>query len=138
MKTTDFITESHHIVDSASAMHSDHEIQMAREECYHAASNAIELHRMLKKVSEQRGLEAWATEKITLANDYLRTVKEWLEYEMMSDVESHLPIDQVFSEDAGSTGSSSIATSMGGGNGFANGGPGTIARPKLTKKKIKQ
>ena len=81
MKTTDFITEAHHIVDSASAMHSDHEIQMAREECYHAASNAIELHRMLKKVSEQRGLEAWATEKITLANDYLRTVKEWLEYE---------------------------------------------------------
>ena len=83
-------------------------------------------------------MEAWASEKITLANDYLRTVKEWLEYEMMSDVESNLPIDQVFSEDAGSTGSSSIASSMGGGNGFANGGPGTITRPKLAKKKIKQ
>jgi len=137
MKTTDFITEAHHIVDSASEMHFDHEVQMAREECYHAASNAIELHRMLKKVGEQRGLDAWAAEKITLANDYLRTVKEWLEYEMMSEVESHLPDDHVFSEDAGSTGSSSIATSMGGGNGFANGGPGTIARPKLTKKKIK-
>lgn len=36
----------------------------------------------------------------------------------------------------GATGSSSIAGSMGGGNGFANGGPGTISR-STTKRKTK-
>jgi hypothetical protein len=36
---------------------------------------------------------------------------------------------------AETTSSGSVATSMGGGNGFVNGGPGTIARPKMKKKK---
>jgi hypothetical protein len=36
---------------------------------------------------------------------------------------------------AETTSSGRVATSMGGGNGFANGGPGTIARPKMKKKK---
>ena len=88
MKPTDFISEKHSIGQAAQEMHVDHEIQMARESCYNSASNAIELHRMLKQISEQEGLEAWASEKITLANDYLRTVKEWLEYELMSKFES--------------------------------------------------
>ena len=87
MKPTDFLPEKHSIGQAAISMHVDHEIQMAREECYHAATNAMELHRMLKHVSEEEGLQAWASEKITLANDYLRTVKEWLEYEIMSKLE---------------------------------------------------
>ena len=87
MKPTDFLPEKHSIGQAAINMHVDHEIQMAREECYHAATNAMELHRMLKHVTEEEGLQAWASEKITLANDYLRTVKEWLEYEIMSKLE---------------------------------------------------
>lgn len=87
MKPTDFLPEKHSIGQAAISMHVDHEIQMAREECYHAATSAMELHRMLKHVSEEEGLQAWASEKITLANDYLRTVKEWLEYEIMSKLE---------------------------------------------------
>jgi len=90
MKPTDFIPEKHHIGQAAMDMHVDHEIQMARENCYNAATNAIELHRMLKKVSEQEGLDAWASEKLSLANDYLRTVKEWLEYEIMSKMETQM------------------------------------------------
>ena len=87
MKPTDFIPEKHSLGQAAMNMHVDHEIQMAREECYHAATNAMELHRMLKQVSEEEGLQAWASEKITLANDYLRTVKEWLEYEIMTKMQ---------------------------------------------------
>lgn len=87
MKPTDFLPEKHSIGQAAVSMHVDHEIQMAREECYHAATNAMELHRMLKQISEEEGLKAWASEKITLANDYLRTVKEWLEYEIMTKLE---------------------------------------------------
>jgi hypothetical protein len=65
----------------ADHMEQDHEVQMARADCFHAAKNAIELHRLLKNISERQGLEGWVSEKITLAADYLRTVKEYMEYE---------------------------------------------------------
>lgn len=100
MKTTDFIKESQ-IADDAHIMHADHEIQMAREECYHSAANAIKLHKLLKQVSEQEGIDAWASEKISLANDYLRTVCEWLEYELMSkNSESEMTIPAAFDEES--------------------------------------
>lgn len=83
MKTTDFIKEGY-IADDADAMHKDHEVQMARQDCYNAAKDAIELHKLLKSVSEMQGLEGWVSEKLTLAADYLKTVRQHLEYEMMS------------------------------------------------------
>jgi hypothetical protein len=117
MKPTDFIKENHHIVQAVVEMHDDHEIQMAREQCYNAASNAIELHRMLKHITERQGLEGWVQEKITLANDYLRQVKEWMEYEIMHkvnqmDAGSSMPLEQV-GEDAtgGASSAGGIATS---------------------------
>lgn len=117
MKPTDFILpEKHHIGQAAVDMHVDHEIQMARENCYHAATNAMELHRMLKKVSEQEGIDAWASEKISLASDYLRTVKEWLEYEIMTKMETQIAEETVEQEinefaSAGASGVGGIATS---------------------------
>lgn len=87
MKSKDFVKED--IISDVSEMHSDHEVQMAREECYHSAENAIALHKLLKHVSEQQGLEGWVSEKITLANDYLKTVREYLEYELMSGGAGH-------------------------------------------------
>jgi hypothetical protein len=82
MKTTDFITENQFIGDDAHAMHTDHEVQMSRSDCYSAAKYAIELHKLLKNVSEMHGLDGWVSEKLTLANDYLRTVHEYLTHEM--------------------------------------------------------
>jgi hypothetical protein len=87
MKPTEFIVETSQIAQEADDMHSDHEVQMARSDCYSAAKYAIELHRMLKEVSEQQGLDGWVSEKITLANDYLRTVHEYLSHEMAHDQE---------------------------------------------------
>lgn len=84
MKTSDFINEPQAIVADVQAMHDDHEVQMAREQCYRIASNAIALHKLLQTVSERRGLDGWVSEKITLANDYCQTVKEYLEYELMT------------------------------------------------------
>ena len=89
MKTTDFINES--FVDDAAAAHQDHEVQMARSDCYNAAKYAIELHKLLKNISEQEGLDGWVSEKITLANDYLRTVTEYLRYEQQSSAQSDMP-----------------------------------------------
>ena len=79
MKTTDFIKED--IGEDAHAMHQDHEVQMARSDCYNSAKYAIELHKMLHHIGEQQGLDGWVSEKITLANDYLRTVWEYLRHE---------------------------------------------------------
>jgi hypothetical protein len=83
MKTTDFIKENKFIGDDAHAMHQDHEVQMARSDCYNAAKYAIELHKLLKNISEMEGLDGWVSEKITLANDYLRTVAEYLRHEQL-------------------------------------------------------
>ena len=83
MKSLDFLTET--IVDDAATMHQDHEVQMARKECYHAAEHAIAIHRLLRTLSETTGLEGWVSAKITLANDYLNTVREHLEYNLLQD-----------------------------------------------------
>lgn len=112
MKPTDFITENHNIVQAVVEMHDDHEIQMAREQCYNAASNAIELHRMLKHITERQGLEGWVQEKITLANDYLRQVKEWMEYELMNKVDSSSVIPMGETASAGGTSGGAVATVM--------------------------
>jgi hypothetical protein len=82
MKSYDFLTEG--IVEDAHEMHQDHEVQMARKDCYQAAENAIALHKLLRHVSENQGIEGWVAAKITLASDYLNTVREYLEYELMN------------------------------------------------------
>lgn len=72
------------IGEDASLMEADHEVQMARSECYQSAKNAIEIHKMLKSISESTGLDAWVSKKISIASEYLRAVKEYLEYENIS------------------------------------------------------
>jgi hypothetical protein len=89
MKPTDFIVEG--IGEDADAMHKDHEVQLARQDCYNAAKNAIELHKLLSSVSEQEGLEGWISEKLTLAADYLNTVKEYYEYQRRTATHFMLP-----------------------------------------------
>lgn len=84
MKSNDFLSED--IASDAHEMHLDHEVQMARKDCYTAADDAIALHKLLRNVSEQQGLEGWVAAKITLASDYLKTVREHLEYQLMSQV----------------------------------------------------
>ena len=135
MKTTDFIKED--IVSDAAEMHQDHVVQMARKDCYTAADDAIALHKLLRNISESQGIEGWVAAKITLAADYLGTVREYLEYELMSaqgPMADVLDSSQDLAEDGG-TSSGSVATSMGGGNGFANGGPGTVKRVTIKKTK---
>ena len=190
MKTKDFLKED--IVSDAAEMHLDHEVQMARKDCYTAADDAIALHKLLRNVTEQQGLEGWVAAKITLAADYLNSVREHLEYQMMSsrapEQEMEVAVAEATwingkkqddkelvwkqtsmsyeeackkygkenckiegktgrGEDAvlvkvprvnedGGTSAGSVASSMGGGNGFVNGGPGTVKR--ITTKKVKK
>jgi hypothetical protein len=82
MKSLDFLKEG--FVEDASEAHQDHEVQMARQECFNTAENALALHNLLRNISEAQGLEGWVSSKITLANDYLKRVREYLEYEFLT------------------------------------------------------
>jgi len=57
----------------------DHEVEMARSDLFQAAQNAQKVFAMIKDVGEEEGLEGWVQEKIIKANDYLNTVREYLE-----------------------------------------------------------
>jgi hypothetical protein len=142
MKTTDFIVENQ-IVDSAESMHKDHEVQMARQDCYNAAEAEIELHHLLKTITEIDGLDGWVSEKITLAADYLKTVRDYLQYEHDAGQDQTMPavsfesIENKFNSIVENTSSSSIAvavTPLGGGK-PSNGVPkklgNVLRRPKV-------
>lgn len=57
----------------------DHEVTMARNDCYQSAVNATKIFKMLDQISEMQGIDGWVASKITLAADYLNTVREYLE-----------------------------------------------------------
>lgn len=57
----------------------DHEVSMAQADLYKMARYARDLHNMLDNFDE---LEGWVQAKITLASDYISTVKHYLEYEL--------------------------------------------------------
>ena len=84
MKPTEFIVENSIIAQEADDMHRDHEVQMARSQMYSAAQAAIEIHRLLKDISEMEGIEGWVASKLTLASEYLESVRDYLKYEAVS------------------------------------------------------
>jgi hypothetical protein len=57
----------------------DHEVEMARSDLFSAAKNAKKVYEMIKDVGEDEGLDGWVQEKIIKANDYLNTIREYLE-----------------------------------------------------------
>ena len=97
MKTNEFLKED------------DHEASMARAELVQIAKNAIALAKM---IHEGDNLPGWVSSYITLANDYLNSVHEHMEYECNKE--------PTIAENAsaGATASGAVATSMGGGAGF--------------------
>tara|TARA_B100000902_G_scaffold372547_1_gene399643 strand:+ start:196 stop:1176 length:981 start_codon:yes stop_codon:yes gene_type:complete len=63
----------------------DHEVQMARADLYKIAKYAIQMHEMLKGVSEEQGLDGWVQSKITKAADYMGSVYHHMDYEQKFD-----------------------------------------------------
>jgi hypothetical protein len=64
----------------------DHEVEMARSDLFSAAKNAQQVYSMIKDVGEDEGLEGWVQEKIIKANDYLNTIREYLEGKQVQGV----------------------------------------------------
>lgn len=65
--------------DDAHSVDRDHEVQMARAQLYNLAGDAIALYKSLKHVSEEQGLEGWVQSKITLAQDYISDIRNWMD-----------------------------------------------------------
>lgn len=70
--------------DDAMSVDRDHEVQMARAQLYHLAQDAIRLHKLLKGISEEEGIEGWMQSKITLAADYIKSTADYLEYDRLT------------------------------------------------------
>jgi hypothetical protein len=64
----------------------DHEVEMARSDLISAAKNAESIYRMIESTSEDEGLQGWVQEKIIKANDYLNSVREYLEGKQVQGV----------------------------------------------------
>ena len=63
----------------------DHEVEMARSDLFQAAKNAQKVYNLIKNISEDQGLEGWVQEKIIKANDYLNTIREYLEHKTLAE-----------------------------------------------------
>ena len=63
----------------------DHEVEMAKSDLFQAAKNAKTVYELIADVSEDEGLEGWVQEKIIKANDYLNTIREYLEHKMLQN-----------------------------------------------------
>lgn len=62
----------------------DHEVEMARQQAYSAARDAIRVYELLTRISEQQGLEGWVQAKLTRAAEYLSAVADNLEYDSVA------------------------------------------------------
>jgi hypothetical protein len=146
MKSTEFLAENSVIAQEADDMHRDHEVQMARSQMYSAAQAAIEIHRLLKDISELEGLEGWVQSKLTLASQYLESVRDHLKYQAVSQESEMMPfaesaadyaLDKMINEMAtgGASSAGGVATSMGGpGYKSTSGVPKKLGNSHKTKK----
>ena len=67
------------IKEELEEAHMDREGDMAKGQLYHIAKNAMTLFDSLK---DEDQLEGWVQSKITKAGDYMKSVRDYLEYEM--------------------------------------------------------
>jgi hypothetical protein len=73
--------------------HLDHEVRMAHGELLNLAQNSAELYDMLRNVGEREGLPGWISSYITLANDYVESVIQYMREEQ---VEKYTDTDHKF------------------------------------------
>lgn len=64
----------------------DHEVEMAKSDLFQSNKNAKKIYELIKDIPESVGIEGWVQEKIIKANDYLNTVREYLEHKQISEM----------------------------------------------------
>lgn len=65
--------------DEEAPKHTDHEVSMAKSQLMTAVKSATRIAKHLVNVSEEKGIDGWVASKITLAEDYLQTVANYMD-----------------------------------------------------------
>lgn len=63
----------------------DHEVEMGYSQIESILRNAKAIHDILKKLPDDANLEAWAQSKLTMADDYLVSVADFMKTEYAHD-----------------------------------------------------
>jgi hypothetical protein len=82
--------------DSHSNDHPDHEVSMAKSQLLSSVKSATRIAKHLSHTSEEDGLEGWVASKITMAQDYLQVVADYMDGEHIHEsVEVEDKVDTV-------------------------------------------
>ena len=71
--------------------HTDHEVSMAKSKLLSSVKSAIRIAKHLKDTSETEGLEGWVASKLTLSEEYLQTVADYMDGEELQEGYKVLP-----------------------------------------------
>jgi hypothetical protein len=71
--------------------YTDHEVSMAKSQLLSTVKSATRIAKHLKNLSEEEGLEGWVASKITMAEDYLQAVADYMDGEDLQEGYKILP-----------------------------------------------
>ena len=77
--------------DMEDVNHTDHEVSMAKSQLLSSVKSSVRIAKHLKDLTEQEGLEGWVASKITLAEEYLQTVADYMDGESIQEGYKVLP-----------------------------------------------
>lgn len=63
----------------ADADYTDHEVSMAKSQLLSSMKSVVRIAKNLKDKSESEGIEGWVASKITMAEDYLQAVADYMD-----------------------------------------------------------
>ena len=71
--------------------YTDHEVSMARSQLLSSVKSAVRIAKHLSEKSEADGIEGWVASKITVAEDYLQSVADYMDGEELQEGFKILP-----------------------------------------------
>jgi hypothetical protein len=77
--------------DAEDVNHTDHEVSMAKSQLLSSVKSSVRIAKHLKDLSEEEGLEGWVASKLTLAEEYLQTVADYMDGEKVQEGYKVLP-----------------------------------------------
>ena len=77
--------------DVEDANHTDHEVSMAKSQLLSSVKSSVRIAKHLKDLSEQDGLEGWVASKLTMAEDYLQNVADYMDGQQVDEGYKVLP-----------------------------------------------
>ena len=77
--------------DVEDMVHQDHEVSMAKSQLLSSVKSATRIAKNLQDRSEQEGLEGWVASKLTMAEDYLQAVADYMDGQEINEGYKVLP-----------------------------------------------